>query len=275
MNRTEIERKTTQTPTRPPVDFGKAAADYGRFRQGFPAEFFDRLQALGVGLAGQRVADLGTGTGLLARAFAQRGCAVTGVDLSAELLDEARRADQAAGVAVDYVLTPAEATGLPDGSFDIVSAATCWHWFDRPKAAAEARRLLEPDGRLLIAALDWHSRPGNVVDVTSQLIWSLTPARPSKTHNAFQYPEWAWDLIPAGFDDWEVFAFTTPLAYSHEAWRGRVRASAAVGPAMDPETLAKFDAALSRALSEKFPAEPLQVDHRIFALVAWARPEPR
>jgi SAM-dependent methyltransferase len=272
MNRTEIERKTTQTPARPPVDFGKAAADYGRFRQGFPPDFFDRLQALGVGLAGQRVADLGTGTGLLARAFAQRGCAVTGVDLSAELLDEARRADQAAGVAVDYVLTPAEATGLPDGSFDIVSAATCWHWFDRPKAAAEARRLLKPDGRLLIAALDWHIRPGNVVDVTSQLIWSLTPARPSKTHNAFQYPEWAWDLIPAGFDDWEVFAFTTPLAYSHEAWRGRVRASAAVGPAMDPETLAKFDAALSRALSEKFPAEPLQVDHRIFALVAWGRP---
>lgn len=39
------------------VDFGRAAADYGQWRQGFPAEFFLRLDALGVGRAGQRIAD--------------------------------------------------------------------------------------------------------------------------------------------------------------------------------------------------------------------------
>jgi ubiquinone/menaquinone biosynthesis C-methylase UbiE len=259
------------TTARPAVDFGKAAADYGRWRQGFPAEFFARLEALGVGLPGQRLLDLGTGTGLLARAFALRGCQVTGLDLSAELLAEARRADLATRVSIDYIQAPAEASGLAAGHFDVVSAATCWHWFDRPKAAAEVRRLLKPKGRLLIADLDWHARPGNVIDATIKAIRRHSPARASTTKNVFQYPAWAEDLTSSGFDDWESFAFTTQLSYSQEAWRGRIRASAAVGPVMDPGTLARFDEDLAATLSAEFPEEPLRVDHRVFALVAWGR----
>ncbi len=264
-----------QTIPRPPVDFGKAAADYGRWRQGFPAEFFARLKALQVGLKGQRVLDLGTGTGLLARAFAQAGCDVTGLDLSAELLAEGRAADQAAQVSIDYIQAQAEASGLPDAGFDVVSAATCWHWFDRPKAAAEARRLLRPGGRLVIAALDWHSRPGNVVQISTQAIRRFSPEITSKSAprlwNTFRYPEWTRDLSAAGFDDWEAFAFTTPLPYSHEAWLGRIRASAFVGPAMAPDTLARFEAALGQSLRTAFPEETLAVDHMIFGLVAWSR----
>ncbi len=264
-----------QTPARPTVDFGKAAADYGRWRQGFPPEFFARLEALGVGLRGQRLLDLGTGTGLLARAFAQRGCRVTGLDLSAELLAEARRADQAAKVSLDYIQAPAEASGLPSGHFDVISAATCWHWFDRPKAAAEARRLLRPEGRLVIACLDWHARPGNVVQLTAEAIRRFSPAPAPKSWNTFQYPEWTKDLSAAGFDAWEAFAFTTQLPYSPQAWLGRIRASAGVGPVMDRPTLARFDTELRQTLKENFSHETLSVDHMVFALVAWSRGQRR
>ena len=125
----------------------------------------------------------------------------------------------------------------------------------------------------ILSALDWHSRPGNVIDVTTEIISRLSPAPPSKTWNTFQYPEWAGDLTAAGFDDWEAFAFTTQLPYSHEAWRGRIRASAAVGPVMDPATLERFDTELRQTLTAKFPGEALLIDHRVFALVAWARAE--
>jgi len=253
------------------VDFGKTAADYGRWRQGFPAEFFARLEALGIGLPGQRLLDLGTGTGLLARDFAKRGCKVTGLDLSGDLLAEARKADKVAKVSIEYFQAPAEASGLTAGQFDVISAATCWHWFDRPRAAAEARRLLRPQGRLVIAALDWHGRPGNVVGVTSETIARHCLAPPTYRSNTFQYPDWTRDLSAAGFDDWEVFAFTTQLSYSHEAWLGRIRASADVGPVMDSATLARFDADLRQTLKENFPDEALAVDHMVFALVAWGR----
>ncbi|HUZ65657.1 MAG TPA: class I SAM-dependent methyltransferase, partial [Acetobacteraceae bacterium] len=119
------------------VDFGRAAADYARFRQGFPPDFLGRLSPLGVGHPGQRVVDIGTGTGLFARALAARGCSVIGVDPSAAMLAEAR---QIASPPVQYVQGGAEHTSLPAASCDVVAAATCWHWFDRPAAAAEARR---------------------------------------------------------------------------------------------------------------------------------------
>ena len=52
------------------IDFGKTAQDYGRYRAGFPSALFDRLATFDIGTTGQRVLDLGTGTGTLARGFA-------------------------------------------------------------------------------------------------------------------------------------------------------------------------------------------------------------
>src|SRR3990172_8874953 len=54
-----------------PQDFGKAAEDYARYRKGFPDSFFKRLLQDGIGMPGQSILDLGTGTGSLARGFAR------------------------------------------------------------------------------------------------------------------------------------------------------------------------------------------------------------
>jgi SAM-dependent methyltransferase len=250
-------------------DFGCAAADYARHRQGFPPAFFTRIAALGCGLPGQRVLDLGTGTGLLARALAQRGCVVTGLDPSAALLAQARRLDAAAGVVVHYVQATAEATGLPAGAFDLVSAATCWHWFDRAAATREAHRLLAPGGRLLICDLDWNFAPGSIGQRSWDLITRHTPPSNTPPGGTFLYPTWTRDLVQAGFTTWEAFAFTCDLTYTHDGWKGRVRASAGVAPVMDAATLARFDADMDAMLADRLgTAESFPVGHKVFALVA-------
>src|SRR5258705_5889000 len=129
------------------ADFGKAAADYGRHRAGFPDEFFDRLGAMGIIRDGIRALDVGTGTGTIARGLARRGCEVIGLDRSVPLMEQAAELDRAAGVSVKYVEAPAEDTGLPPASFELVTAGRCWHWFDRPRAAPGGRRALRPGGR--------------------------------------------------------------------------------------------------------------------------------
>lgn len=252
------------------VDFGRTASDYGRYRAGYPARLYDRLAEFGVGLRGQRILDVGTGTGYFGRGLVLRGASVTGLDHSEELIAEARRLDAEAGVSISYVLGRAEETGLPASSFDVVSAAQCWHWFDGPRAAAEAHRLLVPGGRLVIAHYDWLPLPGNVVEATEQLIVRHNPDW-RLAGGTGMHPEWVPHVAGAGLQGVETFFFDEPAIYSHEAWRGRIRASAGVGASLPPEKVTAFDRELAALLREHFPEGPMAVDHRAWALVARAQ----
>lgn len=252
-------------------DFGRTASDYARHRAGFPPELLDRLAALGVGVSGARVVDLGTGTGSLARLFAQRGCEVTGVDIALPLLEQARQLDRDVGVQVTYVEGHAEATGLPAGMFDVVSAGQCWHWLDRPAAAREVKRLLASDGSAVIAHFDWIPIPGNVVAATEQIILSHTPSWPF-ADRAGLYPQWLKDLQSAGFTGIESFSFDVTVPYSHEDWVGRVRASAPVAGTLDAEGVLACSNELAAMLRESFAKDPLAVPHRVWAVTAQVSP---
>src|SRR3546814_9679803 len=81
------------------------------------------------------------------------------------------------------------------------------------------------------------------------------------------YPQWATDAALAGFAGLETFSFDRAESYSHEAWRGRIRASAGVGGSLAPARVAEFDAALTALLASEFPDDPLWVPHRCWALV--------
>ncbi len=249
------------------IEFGRTADDYVRHRAGFPAELFDRLKGFGLCRPGQRVLDLGTGTGTLARGFALAGCAVVGLDRSTELIDQARALDRAAGVSIDYRTGTAEETGFGDDSFEVVAAGQCWHWFDRPRAAAEARRVLVADAKLVICHFDWLPLPGNMVRTTEKLIERHNPNWQYGKGTGI-YPWWPADLSIAGFRDLETFSFDLDVPYSHEDWRGRVRASAGIGASLPADRIAQFDDALAALLAAQFPQDPLAVPHRVWALVA-------
>lgn len=132
--------------------------DYDRLRPGYPEQVIDAiLSAAGpldpsvpaVPRSTLSAIDLGAGTGKLTLALAARGLTVTAVDPSAAMLEVAAASDL-----VHTCRAPAEDTGLPPGSADLVTAAQAWHWFDARRAAAEAHRLLRPGGAL---ALLWNT----------------------------------------------------------------------------------------------------------------------
>jgi hypothetical protein len=82
------------------------------------------------------------------------------------------------------------------------------------------------------------------------------------------YPQWLQDLIEAGFTGIETFSFDLPVYYSHEAWRGRIRASAGVKASLSPEETVRFDSELSQVLLKDFPEDPLAIPHRVWAVTA-------
>jgi SAM-dependent methyltransferase len=283
------------------VDFGATAADYARHRAGFPDPFFERLVALGIGLPGQRLVDLATGTGTLARGFARRGCRVVGVDRAPAILAEARRLARADGVAhagthpsarpsthpsarpsthaavhaapdgapgaAAFVVARAEQVPLRAGCADVVTAGTSWHWFDRPAAMQEVARLLVDAGVLVIANLHWLPLPGNVPGRTEALILEHNPAWQLAGQSG-AYPEWARELAAAGFRDVESSLEEVTIGYTQEAWRGRARACSGVGAMLPPEAVARFDADLARLLAERYGTSHLEVPHTLFCIIA-------
>lgn len=249
------------------IDFGKTAADYGRFRAGFPGEFFDRLTRSGIVSPACAALDLGTGTGTVARGLAMRGCDATGLDPSTNLLAEAKRIDSELGLKIQYVEGRAEALPFSAGSFDIVTAGQCWHWFDRSRAAAETYRVLKSGGRIVIAHFDWIPLPGNVVDATEQLIMKHNPQWMMAGGSGIHAHELA-DVAIAGFNDIEAFSFDVGTQYTHEAWRGRIRASAGVAASLPPDKVVAFDADLAHLLAAQYPDDPLRVPHRVWAVTA-------
>jgi SAM-dependent methyltransferase len=245
------------------VDFSRTAQDYACYRTDFPPELFTRLAALGVGGPGARVADVGTGTGVLARGFATRGCAVTGVDVSVEMVARARRL----GGGVTYRVGAAEDTGLAGGAWDVVSAGQCWHWLDRDRAAAQAHRLLVPGGALVICYRDYVVEPGNVCAVSEELVLAHNPTWPL-VGTSGRRQGWSAELTRAGFLRQVSETFVVDERFTHEQWRGRMRSSSGVGASLSDTQVAAFDTDLARLLAHRFP-EPLVVAHDVWLLVAY------
>lgn len=175
--------------------------------------------------------------------------------------------DRAAGVQVKQVRARVENADFPPASFDAITAGQCWHWFDRPRTAALARRWLRPGGRLLIAHFDWLPLAGNIVQDTERLILSYNPGWTLHSGSGL-YPAWLKDVLEAGFVDLRTWSFDLDVPYSHVDWRGRIRASAGVGATLDAAKVQRFDAELAAMLAAQHAAEPMAVPHRVWALSA-------
>jgi SAM-dependent methyltransferase len=131
--------------------FAEAAELYDRARPGYPSELFEDLAELaGVG-PGCRLLEIGCGTGQATVPLAERGCRVVAVELGARLAEVARR--KLAGYPDVAVVTAAfEDWAAPSGSFDVVLAATAFHWIDPAVRVAKCADILRPGGALATIA---------------------------------------------------------------------------------------------------------------------------
>jgi len=144
--------------------FTARAENYLKYRPRYPRAVVPLLQNE-IGLSRDwQVADIGSGTGFLAELFVDLGCEVVGVE-----------PNQAMRQAGDFYLAgrgnfrslnaSAEATCLPDSSFDLVTAGQAFHWFKPGLARQEFIRILRRPGWITLA---WNSRPVTMSPVNSE-----------------------------------------------------------------------------------------------------------
>ncbi len=140
----------TSSPSPSGPDFGRCAARYDELRP-IDAnwwEVFEAIARLGE-LRGQRVLDIGCGTGRLAEALEERELArVWAVDVSPEMVAHAKT------LGVNARVARAEALPFKRGWFDGAVLRMVAHLVDRSRVFAEAERILAPNGRLVVATED-------------------------------------------------------------------------------------------------------------------------
>ena len=114
--------------------FSQVSGAYRTFRPDYPKELFQWLADISP--RRESALDCGCGSGQAAVALARHFARVFAVDPSAEQIDHAIRDEK-----VVYRVAPAEATGCPDASQDLIIAAQALHWFDLDRFYPEVRRL--------------------------------------------------------------------------------------------------------------------------------------
>jgi SAM-dependent methyltransferase len=246
------------------IDWGRTSSDYAEFRPGPPPSFYERLRELGVGVEGQRILDLGTGTGVLARAFALAGCRAVAVDISEGQIEMARALAQGERLVVEFRVAPAEDTELPAASFEAVTANQCWLYFDRDRAVAEVKRLLAPGGVLVVSHFTYLPRLDPIARGSEELVLRFNPQ--------WTAADWSGDVpamprwVRGDFSLAGSFVYDEAIPFTRESWRGRMRACRGVGAALSAAEVERFDLEHAAMLSATVP-ERFHVLHRINAHV--------
>ncbi len=134
--------------------FSGRVENYIKYRPGYPNEVIETLRNECGLVTDSIIADVGSGTGILAEMFLRNGNVVYCVEPNREMREAAER------LLKDYphfqsVAATAEETTLTRHSVDFITAGQAFHWFDREKTRAEFARILKPQGWVTLL---WNER---------------------------------------------------------------------------------------------------------------------
>ena len=247
------------------IDWGKTSEDYAKFRPGPPISLYKMLQAHNIGLPGQRILDQGTGTGVFGRQLAKQGARVVGTDISENQIKFAKELARKDGLAnIDFLVSPAEENPFGDGVFDVISASQCFVYFDKKKWVPEAKRLLVPNGKVVIAFFQWLPLEDPISGETERLVLKHNPdwsAHSLKGH-VNQFEDW----FTSDFYQTALIVYDEDIKFTREIWRGRIRALRGIGASLSPEQVQKFDEEHDKMLKDSFGDE-FVIPHRVIARV--------
>lgn len=232
-------------------DWGLASADYAKYRDIYPEEFYKRIVDLGYCRDGQRVLDLGTGTGVLPRNMYKYGAEFIGTDISENQIKYAKMLS--GDMNIDYIVSSAEKLDFPNSSFDVVTACQCFMYFDKKIILPKIHKFLKENGHFLILFMAWLPFESEIAKASEDLVLKYNPSWSGgrMTRYELKTPEWSKELFTVE----NAITYDIDVPFTRESWNGRMKACRGIDASLSAEEIAEFEKehiAYLNTVSEKF-----------------------
>ncbi|MDE7017602.1 MAG: class I SAM-dependent methyltransferase [Lachnospiraceae bacterium] len=234
-------------------DWGRASKDYAQYRDIYPAGFYQKLLELQIGTSGQKILDLGTGTGVIPRNLYRYGADFTGIDASPEQIEQARRLAMENDMQITFACACAEDVGFPAQTFDVVTACQCFVYFRHEELAPRVYEMLKPNGRFAVMYMAWLPFEDEIASRSESLILKYNPAWTGgkETRRKFSMPK-AYEPY---FEMETNELFDIPVPFTKESWNGRIKACRGIGASLSEEAIMQFEKEHKMLLDEIAPTE--------------------
>lgn len=234
-------------------DFGRTSTDYGKYRDIYTKEFYQKLLDNWLCVSGQNVLDIGTGTGVLPRNLYEYGANFTGTDISENQIIEARLLAKKLNMDISFQCLPTEKIDFPKGSFDVVTACQCFTYFDHKIVAPLIHKVLKPGGRFAVLYMAWLPFEDKIAEKSEKLVLKFNPdwtGNGEERHRNF---------ISSDYNEFfhieqeEIFDVYVP--FSRESWNGRMKTCRGIEASLSENEVEKFSFEHQRVLEKLAPAE--------------------
>lgn len=234
-------------------DWGRTSEDYAKYRDIYPKVFYEKIARRNLCINGQKVLDLGTGTGVLPRNMYHFGAEWTGTDISENQILMARLLSDRSNMNIQYHTVAAEDIDFPDNTFDVITACQCFWYFDHKKIIPKLSHILKPNGRLLILYMAWLPFEDKIAGASEALILKYSPkwSGAGETKHPIKVP----DCVYESFEETYQEEYEIEIPFTRETWHGRMKACRGIGASLSAEEIKRWESEHKHLLESIAPEE--------------------
>lgn len=251
-----MEITNTQIDCGKAFDWGKTSADYAKYRDIYPQEFYDKIVRRGVGIKGQNILDLGTGTGVIPRNMYHYGANWTGTDISENQIEQAKLLSE--GMDIEYYASSAEDMDFLENSFDVITACQCFWYFDHDMIMPKLYKMLKRNGRILVLYMAWLPFEDTIAGESEKLVLKYSPnwSGAGETMHLIYIPE----VYNEKFELVHHDEYKINVRFTKESWNGRMKACRGVGASLTEDEVMRWEQE-HKALLDKIAPNEFDILH--------------
>ena len=218
-------------------DWGKTSVDYAKYRDIYPQEFYDKIINRNLCINGQKVLDIGTGTGVIPRNMYRYGAKWIATDISEKQIEQAKFLSK--NMDIEYYVSSAETLDFPDSSFDLITSCQCFWYFNHEQTAPLFHKLLKPNGRILVLYMAWLPFEDKIAGESEKLVLKYSPNWSGAGET--EKPNFIPDCYKEYFELVNHEEYRLNVHFTRESWNGRMKTCRGIGASLTQSEIMKWE----------------------------------